>query len=394
MCPAALAASTQAQKVMGLVGSTHRCTARHDLRQCSSPCSSTQGLVSTDHMPLGCTRSGKASAPPARPERSSRAHILMRWSLRKDERCWSRCIGSTRWSRCIGSSLELQRVVAIRRRRTVRLEHLIVRPPLMIQVDRVGVLPTSTTGLPPCQCPTPEHHFDSYICARQSYTFDVAPGAWTSHVSAPYFDGEARQVMHQFLDRVESRVTDTNIDGYSNQTSAQGHGAAPCMVMIRPCIKQRRHAMEVAVVICRLRPGTYTTRNQPLPDKTTVNHSPTHTCTNASAGATPSTRDSEAIDGRNYREPRPPFAGTLWNGRVNAFVRVDQENRRRPGGMRPQGYIWIESILGYRRTRLHTDADEERVNKIQRNNQRPRGTQSNVLFGQAIPKASLLEITW
>ena len=106
--------------------------------------------------------------------------------------------------------------------------------------------------------------------------------------------------MHQFLNRVESRVTDTNIDGYSNQTSAQGHDAAPCMVMIRPCIKQRRHAMEVAVVISRLRPGTYTTRNQSLSDKTTVNHSPTHTCANASAGAPSSTRDSEVIRSKSF----------------------------------------------------------------------------------------------
>ena len=60
-------------------------------------------------------------------------------------------------------------------------------------------------------------------------------------------------------------------------------------------------------------------------------------------------------DGTNYREPRSPFTGCLWNGRMNAFVRIDQENRRRPGGTRPQGYIWVESILGWRRTRLQTE---------------------------------------
>ena len=92
-------------------------------------------------------------------------------------------------------------------------------------------------------------------------------------------------------------------------------------------------------------------------------------------------------DGRNYREPRPPFSGMLWNGRRNAFVRIDQENRRRPGGTRPQGYIWVDSILGYRRTRLQTDADEERLNEQERNNQRPRGTRSNILFGKEIPNA-------
>jgi len=43
---------------------------------------------------------------------------------------------------------------------------------------------------------------------------------------------------------------------------------------------------------------------------------------------------------------------------------------------------------------LQTDADEERLNETERNNQRPRGTRSNVLIGKEIPNASLLEITW
>ena len=54
----------------------------------------------------------------------------------------------------------------------------------------------------------------------------------------------------------------------------------------------------------------------------------------------------------------------------------------------------VESILGWRRARLQTDADEEPLNEIERNNQRPRGARSNVLFGKEIPNASLLEITW
>ena len=99
-------------------------------------------------------------------------------------------------------------------------------------------------------------------------------------------------------------------------------------------------------------------------------------------------------DGRNYREPRPPFSGMIWNGLINAFVRIAQENRRRPGGTRLQGYIWVGSILGYRRTRLQTDADEKRLNEQERNNQRPHGTRSNILFGKEIPNATLLEISW
>ena len=99
-------------------------------------------------------------------------------------------------------------------------------------------------------------------------------------------------------------------------------------------------------------------------------------------------------DDRNYRQPRPPFTGMIWNGRINAFVQLDQENRRRSGGTRPQGYIWVESILGYRRTRFQTEADEGRLNEMERNNQRPHGTRSNVLFGEEVPNSTLLEITW
>ena len=44
--------------------------------------------------------------------------------------------------------------------------------------------------------------------------------------------------------------------------------------------------------------------------------------------------------------------------------------------------------------RLQTDADEERLNEQERNNQRPHGTRSNILFGKEIPNATLLEISW
>ena len=99
-------------------------------------------------------------------------------------------------------------------------------------------------------------------------------------------------------------------------------------------------------------------------------------------------------DGTNYREPRSPFTGCLWNGRTNAFVRIDQDNHRKPGGTRPQGYIWVQSILGWRRTRLQTDLDEARLNENERNRQRPQGSQTDSLFGQQIANATLLEISW
>ena len=37
-------------------------------------------------------------------------------------------------------------------------------------------------------------------------------------------------------------------------------------------------------------------------------------------------------EGLIYQQPRAPFAGTIWNGTLNGFPRIDQENLRRPSG--------------------------------------------------------------
>ena len=66
-------------------------------------------------------------------------------------------------------------------------------------------------------------------------------------------------------------------------------------------------------------------------------------------------------DGILYREPRRPFMGTLWDALRNAFIRIDVDNRRLPTGGRPQGYIWVPSINGFRRTLARTLLDEQRL---------------------------------
>ena len=63
----------------------------------------------------------------------------------------------------------------------------------------------------------------------------------------------------------------------------------------------------------------------------------------------------------DYRQPRVPFLGCWWSGVQNAFIRTDEFNTTRPRGSRPQGYIWVVSINGYRRTLAQTLADETRL---------------------------------
>ena len=100
-------------------------------------------------------------------------------------------------------------------------------------------------------------------------------------------------------------------------------------------------------------------------------------------------------DGVLYREPRRPFTGTLWDALRNAFIRIDVDNRRLPTGGRPQGYIWVPSINGFRRTLAQTLLDEQRLAEQLRNAQQPRRSgQAQELFGPDVPNATLLEISW
>ena len=52
----------------------------------------------------------------------------------------------------------------------------------------------------------------------------------------------------------------------------------------------------------------------------------------------------------DYREPwSTAFIGTRWNGILNAYIRIDPLNASSSRGSRPQGYVWVASINGYRR---------------------------------------------
>ena len=59
----------------------------------------------------------------------------------------------------------------------------------------------------------------------------------------------------------------------------------------------------------------------------------------APAEAAPEEEGYVNAEGLNYQQPRAPFAGTIWNGLVNGFPRIDQENHRRPTGNRPNGCV-------------------------------------------------------
>ena len=100
-------------------------------------------------------------------------------------------------------------------------------------------------------------------------------------------------------------------------------------------------------------------------------------------------------DGILYREPQKPFTGTQRNALMNAYIRIDVDNRRNPTGGRPQGHIWVPSINGFRRTLAQTLIDEQRLAEQLRDAQRPRRFgQAMELFGPDVPNATPLEISW
>ena len=76
-------------------------------------------------------------------------------------------------------------------------------------------------------------------------------------------------------------------------------------------------------------------------------------------------------EGADYRQPRAPFNGCAWSGVRNAFIRTDELNTSRPRGSRPQGYIWVVSINGFRGTLTQTLADEARLTAQLAQQQRP-----------------------
>ena len=114
------------------------------------------------------------------------------------------------------------------------------------------------------------------------------------------------------------------------------------------------------------------------------------------AEAVPEADGHVNAEGIIYQQPRAPFAGTIWNGLQNGFPRIDQENRQRPRGTQPHGYVWSLRINGWRRTLAQTLADETRLAEQARTratNLNSRGSNLE-LFGADVPNHSLLEISW
>jgi hypothetical protein len=101
------------------------------------------------------------------------------------------------------------------------------------------------------------------------------------------------------------------------------------------------------------------------------------------------------LDGVSYVQPKAPFVGTYWSPLENAFLRIDRANTPRPRGGRPQGYVFVFSISGFRRTLAQTLLDEQRIAQDARNRQQPhRPGQAQAIFGSDVPNATLLEISW
>ena len=75
-------------------------------------------------------------------------------------------------------------------------------------------------------------------------------------------------------------------------------------------------------------------------------------------------------EGLVYQQPRQPFAGTIWNGLLNGFPRINQENVRRPRKNRPNAWAYVvvgshqPMVNGHRRTLAQiaqTISDGERL---------------------------------
>ena len=101
------------------------------------------------------------------------------------------------------------------------------------------------------------------------------------------------------------------------------------------------------------------------------------------------------VEGVQYAQPKAPFVGTYWSPLENAFLRIDRDNMPKPRGGRPQGYVFVCSINGFRRTLAQTLLDEQRIAQGARNRQQPhRPGQAQAIFGAEVPNATLLEISW
>jgi hypothetical protein len=97
------------------------------------------------------------------------------------------------------------------------------------------------------------------------------------------------------------------------------------------------------------------------------------------------------VEGVPYVQPKAPFVGTHWSPLENAFLRIDGDNTPRPRGGRPQGYVFVFSINGFRRTLAQTLLDEQRIAQDARNRQQPhRPGQAQAIFGSDVPNATLL----
>ena len=95
-----------------------------------------------------------------------------------------------------------------------------------------------------------------------------------------------------------------------------------------------------------------------------------------------------------YTAPKAPFLGTIWNGLLNGFPRVNQNDTSAPRGQRPTGYVWSVAINGWRRTLAQTLLDEQRIAEQYRNRTTRTTAGAAAILGADVPNATLSEISW
>ena len=97
--------------------------------------------------------------------------------------------------------------------------------------------------------------------------------------------------------------------------------------------------------------------------------------------------------GTRLKEPRGRKAPvrTAWDELRNGYIRTDPNETGRPRGTAPSGYVFVESINGFRRTWAQTQRDESIATETaQRASSMPR----DGFFGPECQNRSLIEISW
>lgn len=99
-------------------------------------------------------------------------------------------------------------------------------------------------------------------------------------------------------------------------------------------------------------------------------------------------------EGVEYDEPtnRRAPARTAWSRTENGYKRIDANNRTRPRGVPPHGYVWSAAMNGWRRSRDQTLEDERIRREAPQRPSTSGGTDG--FFGPDCVNGAMTEVSW